>query len=525
MSRRISRRRLLAGAAGVVGVAGLGGLAAGQLPGLLVPGQPGRQLTSRLPLPPPFQVPLPVPPVLSPVRSDGGTDYYEITQQVSRLAVLPGHSTPMWTYGGTFPGPTIVSRSGRRTVVRHRNELPQPTVVHLHGGHTPHDSDGYPTDLLLPVGTTDYPPASTAGMPADPLADIVTGERAYTFPFEQRAATLWYHDHRMGFTGAGVYQGLAGFHLVREDEEQALPLPGGDRDIPLMITDRAFAADGSLLYPALDPRMAHSPGVTAAYANGVTGDVILVNGAPWPVLEAAPVRYRLRILNASNSRNYRLALDPPPPGGGGLVQIGSDGGLLTAPIDHDHLDVVPAQRFDVVVDLARYRPGATVDLVNQLGTGPTAQVMRIQLGAGTRDEATVPARLAVVEPLDPSRAAVTRSFLFQNSGATEGWTINGNPFDPSRADATPRLDDTEIWRFVTDLAHPIHLHLTHFQVLSRNGAEPGPYDQGWKDTVELRPAEAVEIITRFTGYPGRYVFHCHNLEHEDMAMMANLVVT
>jgi spore coat protein A, manganese oxidase len=259
-------------------------------------------------------------------------------------------------------------------VIRHRNELPQPAVGHLHGGHTPHASDGYPTDLILPVGATGR------------------------------------------FTAATVWRGLVGFHLIHDDEEAALGLPSGDRDIPLMITDRAFAADGGLLYPALDLTMTHTPGVSADYVNGVTGDVILVNGAPWPVLHADAVRYRLRILNASNARNYRLALRPPPPGGRGLVQIGSDGGLLAAPLAHDSIDIVPSARYDVVVDLSRYRPGTTVDLINLLGTGPTTNVMRIQIGRALADDATVPTRLSDLAPLDPTRAAITRTFLFQNAG-------------------------------------------------------------------------------------------------------------
>jgi spore coat protein A, manganese oxidase len=530
IAARLSRRQVL------LGVAGLGAAGALGLSGLWAPGQPGTQLASRLALPPPYQVPLPIPPVLAPTS----TDYYEITQQRRDMAILPGVTTSMWTYAGHFPGPTIVSRSGRRTVVRHHNELPVATVTHLHGGHTPPDSDGYPTDLVLPTepGHTSASQRSTSrpdsvsmaaaampGMPADPHAQITLGQRDYIYPLDQRAATLWYHDHRMGFTGASVWRGLAGFHLVHDEQELALPLPQGERDIPLMLTDRAFAADGQLLYPALDPTLMHTPGVTAPYTGGVTGDVILVNGAPWPVLEAAGARYRLRILNASNARNYRLALRPPPPGGAGLVQIGADGGLLTAPIAHDTLDIVPAQRFDVIIDFARYRPGTRVEMVNLLGAGPTSRVLGIRVGAATGDDTVIPPRLSTIEPLDPATAAVTRDFLFRNSGVTEGWTINGQPFDPARADATPRLGQVEIWRFITDFAHPIHLHLTHFQVLSRNGGPPGPYDQGWKDTVELHPAEGLEIITRFTDYPGRYVFHCHNLEHEDMAMMANLVTT
>jgi len=411
--------------------------------------------------------------------------------------------------------------------VRHRNELPHPTVVHLHGGHTPYSSDGYPTALILPRGHTASGDGDMAGMPgmsegagAHDTADL---QRTYTYPMQQRAATLWYHDHRMGFTGANVWHGLAGFHLVHDDEEEALPLPRGERDIPLMIADRSFAADGSFRYPAVDDAQ-HKPGVHTRYMDGVLGDVILVNGAPWPVLDTQRLRYRLRLLNASNARRYRLALDPQPPGGGGLVQIGSDGGLLEKPIKHDALDIAPGERFDVVVDFSRYRPGTHVRLVNQLGSDTTAEVMRFDVSTARppADDSHIPARLSTI-PAPPKNAVATRTFHFQRRPGSDGWTINGQPYKPGKALATVRLNTTEKWRFVTDFHHPVHLHLNHFQVTARNGRSIGPYDAGWKDTVDLRPAESVEIVTRFTDYPGRYMLHCHNLEHEDMAMMADFV--
>ena len=510
MNRRTVLR--LGAAATGVGVLGAGWPLAGEL---LRPGQPGRLLPSQTPLPAPYQVPLQVPAELAPVRTDVTTDYYEVTQQAAQVRILPGLSTPAWTYGGSFPGPTIVSRSGRRTVVRHRNDLPQPVVVHLHGGHTPAGSDGYPVDLILPAsGTTpaDHDMATMTG-------DTTMGQRTYAYPFNQRAATLWYHDHRMGHTGLGVWRGLAGFHLVNDAEEDALPLPRGRRDLPLMIVDRSFAADGSFRYPA-----ASAGGVTGSYMNGVLGDVILVNGAPWPVLQADPVRYRLRLLNASNARRFRLELDPQPPGGSALVQIGSDGGLLARPVAHDALEIAPAERFDVVVDFSRYRPGTKVRLVNRLGSGSTAEVMRFDLtGQDRRDDSAVPHRLSAdVTPL-PAPVA-TRTFLFrQRRGGT--WTINDLAYRPGRALARPKLGTVEVWRFITDFHHPVHLHLNHFQVLSRNGGAPGRYDAGWKDTVDVRPSEAVEIVTRFTDYPGTFLLHCHNLEHEDMAMMGDFVTS
>ncbi|WP_228265998.1 multicopper oxidase family protein [Microlunatus elymi] len=209
-------------------------------------------LKSTAKLPAPFSVLLPIPPVLKPIRH-GNTDHYQITQQVAKAEILPDLKTEIWGYNGIFPGSTIVSRRGRRTVVEHRNELPVPSVVHLHGGRTPHQDDGYPTDLVMPVGRWQ-------GTTMDPHAGTISkGTKTYTYPLDQPAATLWYHDHRMDFTGPAVDRGLAGFHLVHDDEEDQLELPHGDRDIPLMIMDRSFAEDGSLHYPAVDQSYSKRP--------------------------------------------------------------------------------------------------------------------------------------------------------------------------------------------------------------------------------------------------------------------------
>ncbi|GAB2747981.1 multicopper oxidase family protein [Amycolatopsis magusensis] len=515
----LSRRRFLGltGGAGVLLAAGLTG------PRLFGSAATGELLTSEIPLPAPFQVPLPIPAVLASVARDADADRYEIVQRPAIVEILPGVRTPIWGYQGTFPGPTIESRSGRTTIVRHRNELPVPTVVHLHGGRTPPEHDGYATDLVLPAGGR-Y--TAHAGK-HDPDARLSHGARDYVYPLQQKASLLWYHDHRMDFTGPAVYRGLAGLHVVRDDEEDALPLPRGDRELPLVLTDRAFAADGSLRYPSVDQTLSSVPGVEEPYVEGVFGDVLLVNGAPWPVAEVSATRHRLRILNASNARRYDLALDPPPPGGGSFTQIGSDQGLLAAPVVHDHVPIAPAERYDLVADFGRYPVGTEVTLVNRLGTGTMAHVMRFRIVRSGVEDSHIPDRLGEIEPLDRARATVVRDFSFRSGkvGGRHGWTIGGQPYSPTRMDARPRLGDVEIWRFVADLHHPIHLHLVHFHVLSRGGREPGPYDAGRKDTVDLRPGEAVEVIARFDGYRGRYTFHCHNAEHEDMGMMANFETT
>ncbi|PWW64433.1 multicopper oxidase family protein [Actinokineospora spheciospongiae] len=515
----VDRRRFLglSGLAVVGGIASVGigtGFSFGRV--LNGSGEPGVLVRSGAHLPPAFRRPLPIPPVLRPTRSDTATDYYEITQRAADVEYLPGLRTPSWTYNGSFPGPTLITRSGRRAVVTHRNELPRPVVVHLHGGHMPADSDGYPGDTILPGDGSSV--SHDMSVPGNP----VVGSRDYVYPGKQRAATLWYHDHSMGFTGATVYRGLAGFHLVRDDEDDALPLPKGDRDIPLMITDRSFAADGQFAYPSLAPNLT-VPGVTDDHLNGVLGDVVLVNGAPWPALPVDRQRYRFRILNASNCRRYGLRLDPPPPDGDPtFTQIGSDGGLLSRPLTHESIDVAPAERFDVVLDFARYAPGTRVRLVNTLATDRTGEVMCFDVSDRTpQDTTAIPDELSSVEYLDPRQAVRTREFLFQSQNGDPGWSINGEPYTPGTVLAHSRLGDLELWRFTSDVHHPVHVHLNHFQVTRRSNGGPGPYDAGWKDTVDLLPAQAMEVAIRFTDYPGRFVFHCHNLEHEDMGMMAD----
>lgn len=500
------RRRQLLGALGLIAVGGLTtSTALARRPAVT-----GAELRSAVPLPPAFEVPLPIPAVLR------GSSRYEITQREAAVEILPGIRTPMWTYNGTFPGPTIESRSGQPVTVTHRNNLSVPTVVHLHGGRTPAESDGYPTDLVLPAGGT-----HDHGM-HDPRAVHTSLTRDYTFPMDQRPTMLWYHDHRMDHTAPAIWRGLAGMHIIRDDAEDTLGLPAGPRELPLMIADRAFAADGSLDYPGLPDR----PGVREPYLAGVLGDVILVNGAPWPVHEVDTARYRLRLLNASNARHYELEAVTTDGRRLDLVQVGADQGLLAAPVTHQALPIAPAERYDVVVDFADVPVGSVVRVVNRLGSGRTAEVMAFRVARKARDDSRVPAVLSDVPTWRREDAVRVRDFAFRagQSNGHHGWLIGGLPFDPARSDVTVRLGDVEVWRLVADVHHPVHLHLVGFRVLTRGGRPALPHDAGLKDTISLRPGEAAEIITRFDGYRGRYLFHCHNAEHEDMGMMANLEV-
>lgn len=483
----------------------------------------GAVLPSTTALPTPFRSSLAIPPVLQPSRSDESGDYYQITQRVGHAQIVPGRRTALWGYNGTFPGPTIRARSGRQVVVRHRNNLPVPTVVHLHGGRTPPESDGYPTDYVLPT---------RGGWSRSDLhhpGRIHEGTFDYTYPLEQRAATLWYHDHRMDFTGPAVWRGLAGFFLVTDDEQDALPLPDGDRDIPLMITDRSFAPDGTMPYPSVDRSLRNTPGVTDEYMSGVLGDCILVNGTAWPAMDVAAVRYRFRILNASNARRYRLTLDPEPTTAS-FVQIATGQGLLAYPVPLDAIDIAQGERFDVVIDFSGYSVGQRITMRNQYGDGNTALVMQFRVTGRAADSSRIPRRLSTIERLDPGSAVAHRTFVFERGGAERDgrtlWTVNGKAFDPGRIDARVRRGTTERWTIeAKNLPHPFHIHEDAFQVVGVDGQDaPGPYNSGWKDVINLDSGGRGDLLIHFTGYPGTYVFHCHNLEHEDMMMMANFQI-
>lgn len=436
----------------------------------------------------PFQVPLPIPSVLTPAHPDPSTDYYEITMRQAEQEIIPGTRTTIWGYNGLFPGPTIVARSGRKTVVRQINNLPENMVVHLHGGHNPPERDGYPTDYIPPGGYKDY-----------------------VYPNNQIAATLWFHDHTMDITGPHVYYGLAAFYILEDDVEAALPLPRGDNDVALAIQDRLFNADGSFNYPLTSQTL----------DTGVLGDTILVNGAVQPYFQVGTRKMRFRILNGSNAREYELALSS----GQSFVQIGTEGGLLPAPIVRPSIRLAPAERADVVIDFSGYSLGSQIVLKNRLGSGSTGDIMRLDVVRSETDDSTVPSALRPLEVLQESSAVRTRTFYLSRDWRTGLWVINGKPFDPARVDAMPRLGDVEVWRFQnrSGMLHPMHLHDVMFQVLEINGRRP-VYGRAWKDTVPVPAWGEARVITRFDDYLGTYVFHCHNIEHEDYRMMSQFEV-
>jgi spore coat protein A len=433
----------------------------------------------------PFQADLQIPPTLVPVSSTATEDRYEIAIREGRAEIIPGELTPVYGYDGIYPGPTIRARKGRTAVVRVTNALSFNQNVHLHGGVVPAASDGHPMQLIPPGGSF-----------------------TYTYPNEQDATTLWYHDHAHGLSARTMFYGLAGYYIVEDELEASLELPSGDFDVPLVIQDRAFNANGSLRY-------------TENIDEGFVGDTIVVNGSVSPRFAVRPARYRLRFLNASNAREYRLELG----NGQAMAQIGGDGGLLEAPVARTTVPLAPAERVDVVVDFRNLRAGTQVVLRNGLGSGSTASVMRFDVVGRRTDSGRVPAQLRPREEIPAPSATRRWDLVFATSGTPE-WQISGIGFDMDRIDARPRLGTTERWLFVnrSHRAHPMHLHGVHFRVLDRSIGTVHPGDRGWKDTVMVAIDETVIVQPRFAPYPGRYVFHCHNLEHQEKAMMLQMEI-
>jgi spore coat protein A len=429
----------------------------------------------------PYQADLQLPPTLVPVSSTATEDRYELAIREGRAEIIPGELTPVYGYDGIYPGPTIRARQGRTSVVRVTNGLTFNQNVHLHGGLVPAESDGHPMQLIAPGGAF-----------------------TYTYPNTQDPATLWYHDHAHGLSARTMFYGLAGFYIV-EDE---LDLPGGDFDVPLVIQDRAFNADGTLQY-------------TENIDEGFLGDTIVVNGSVSPRFAVKRALYRLRFLNASNAREYRLELSNGAP----MTQVAGDGGLLEAPVSRTSIPLAPAERVDTVVDFRRVRAGTQVELRNALGSGGTAAVLRFDVTSHRADSGRVPAQLRPREEIPAPVATRRWDLTFSTTGAPE-WQMSGIGFDMDRIDARAQLGTTERWLFVnpSHRAHPMHIHGVHFRVLDRSNGAVHPGDRAWKDTVNVAVGETVIVQPYFAHHRGRFVFHCHNLEHQEKAMMLQLEV-
>ena len=435
-----------------------------------------------------FAVPLPIPSVLAPTSTDATTDYYTLNEQTANVSVIPGKTTPMWTYNGTFPGPVIKATSGRAVKVHVVNvNLPEATTLHMHGAHVAPSSDGSPVATFGAGSSTDY-----------------------SYPNNQSARIQWFHDHAKDLTGKHVYMGLAGMYLIGDSQEAALNLPTGAYDVPVIVQDRQFNTDGTLNY-ALS---------SSSIRTGFLGDTLLVNGAAQPFFKVGTHKYRLRLLNGSNARYYTFALSS----GATITEIGNEAGLFSTPIAASSVTLPPAGRADVIVDFSKQAVGTSVVLQNTQGSGSTANVMRFDITNAVADTSAIPATMRPYTPLNTNNVTATRTFnIAQNNGV---WQFNNLSYDPARVDAHVALGATEQWTFNNHSGqeHPIHLHDINFQVLSTNGSAPTGDQAQWKETVNVPAWGSVTLIGQFGDFSGTYLFHCHILEHEDNMLMSQFSV-
>jgi len=539
----------------------------------------------------PFLDPLPLPPPAQQVapfatRADyqefidpAGlkTHYYQLVEEV-RLVQLHSQLPPtgVWGYRDSnvanwpfVPGPTfhvnITDQPFNGNIVRHVNNLPAVanqrgfglprSTVHLHGGHHPAVSDGFPADNGVINGVDFSQITFESGGFFDYCYPMRSPGFRTTIDTTECPSTMWYHDHLLDFTGPNVYRGLAGFYLCFDsldtgNENDTLPtalrLPSGNFDIPMVLQDKILDANGQLLFDTFQH-------------DGFLGDKFLVNGAIQPFFNVQRRKYRFRLLNGSNARIYQMFLTDNNGKSYPMTQITTEGGLLSRPVPRPNGAMIGmAERIEVVIDFSQF-PSSTTALyfenrLNQTsGRGPGGDFNNPDLlSSGTRllkfnllpgavpDPSQVPNVLRAFAPISATEIskAVVRNFQFDRSDG--GLVINGQFVDLTRPLASPSKSGAgEIWRLKNGGGgwwHPIHIHLEFGRVLKRNGTTPfggGTGDHGQsieqdgvakKDTYLLGPGDEVDVFLRFRDYPGPYVFHCHNIEHEDMAMMARFDV-
>lgn len=455
-----------------------------------------------------YSKPLHIPPVLeTPLTTytnatTGETfKYYEVTIEPFQKEVYPGKLTNFVGYNGMAPGPTIKAYTGSRNVVRFINKSNNPSAIHLHGSPSRPPFDGWAEDTIKPNHYKDYIFPNVGGR------------------------TLWYHDHAMHETAVNAFYGQAGFYLLEDTaKENALDLPRGKYDIPLSIVDRIYRSDYQLKSPASE---------TDSYF----GDIIHVNGVPWPYLNVEPRKYRFRMCDMSLSRSYKVSLQTSTGTKVPITVIGTDAGFIQSPVKTNDLILAIAERYEVIIDFSAYA-GKTLTLKNARDYSKnddfakTDQIMQFRVGTTVTSQAGNGPIPAVLNTLTwPTKATnrIDRSFKFERNNGM--WTINGVVFSDfaKRVLAKPTPGSTEIWELENSSGgwgHPVHIHLVDFKVLTRSGNGRGvmPYENGFKDVVWLDTNEKVTVIAKFQPWKGEYMFHCHNLIHEDHDMMAEFDV-
>ncbi len=518
-SRGPGRRDVLklgaVGAAGVAAVAvPIGQGAHAKAASTLAPGS----------MPVPFTSAFQRPPVLRPYGEEydpqGKILLYSLTAKEATAELIPGFTSKIWAYNGIFPGPTISIDQGTRAKVRVRNALPAThpmfghafeTSTHLHGSASLPQYDGYANDITRP------------------------GEvKVYEYPDFQSARTLWYHDHGVHHTAQNVYTGLAATYQLHDRYERA-QLPQDEFDVPLVISDAMFNADGTLAFSDDN----HS---------GVWGDVIFVNGVAWPQMTVKRRVYRFRVLDASISRSYKLRLSNGSP----MTVVATDAGMLSVPQPVASFRQGTAERYEVLIDFSKYSAGTKIDLLNSSNTNNvnyanTGKVMRFVVSDEPFDETNnlVPTRLDVspetvdTMSLTTAMSKATTALTVEHNDTTNVWNISGKTWDDVVASgfkltvANPQINDVQLWTIENKSGgwfHPVHIHLVDFKVIARNtnGGKPFAWEKGPKDVVYVGESEKVTLLMRFVVKPGstggRYMVHCHNLVHEDHDMMVQFRV-
>jgi spore coat protein A, manganese oxidase len=461
-----------------------------------------------VPIPrPAFEQPLLIPKVLTDAK-------LRIPMKPAQVQVFPaGPSTKMWTYGGTYPGPTIRRPAGHDTKITFANRLPEDAgsmSVHFHGDHHAAKHDGQPTTELVRRGH----------------------ERTYDFPLTdrgrpERAAFDWYHDHRMNHTTRNNWQGLQGMFLITDDRSKKLGLPSGKYDVPIMVSERSFTDDHQLTQPFPLHAGMMLTGPDAPPNDATIGETVLANGRFAPYLKVSTHRYRLRLLNSSAFTSYAFHLSDGRP----FIQVGTGNGLLPRSVVRSDIVLGPAQRADVVVDFH----GALNDRIvlesipTDKGPGtPAKSIMQFRVNQRAADDTRVPDALLPAPRMDlPRKIAKTwKVGLGGDPDTGSFWTINGKPFNPDRVDFRVPLGATQKWKLVnnTEMTHFIHLHEEEWRTIKRNGHRPPAWERGTEDTWRLDPGDSVVVAARFTDYTGRFMLHCHMLDHEDHGLMATFKV-
>lgn len=449
---------------------------------------------------------------------------------------------PIWGYDGLLPGPTFAARYHEPIIVRIFNELPQNHIgfgspeisTHLHNLHDGSESDGFTGDYYSP---RKYGPTMTGpGLYKDHLySNCLAGyDEFHETQGDHREAlgTLWYHDHRLDFTAQNVYKGLTGFYLLFDELDSgnendpnpaALRLPSGvgTYDIPLVFQDKQFDANGIMVFDSFN-------------SDGILGDKFCVNGKVQPLFEVERRKYRFRLLDGGPSRFYEFYLsykgaDQP------FTYIANDGNLLPAPLTLTKIRLGVAERADIIIDFSKYPIGSQLFIVNKLeqisGRGPSGRILNpgtqilrfdVKSNAKRPDNSRIPTALRALPDIpSPSEIAklLTRTWEFDRSNG--GWTVNGVLFDVMTPSAMPKRGSEEVWilKGKGDWTHPIHIHFEEGRIISRNGAPPPPHESGRKDVYPIGPNEELRLFIRFRDYTGKYMMHCHNLIHEDHAMM------